>query len=130
LARKHDVTWADLKDAPWILNQEGCQFRAYVERKFKDRGWSMKVDVEIIGFELQKKLTQLGLGISLLPENFAIKEIQQGSLKTLNVKGPKLQGYSCLVFRTDKYVHGAMKGFLELLQESFNPPKNGLGKYL
>lgn len=27
----------------------------------------MKVEVEIIGFELQKKLTQLGLAISLLP---------------------------------------------------------------
>lgn len=130
LAKKRSVTWDDLTQASWILNQDGCQFRAYIERRLKERGHIMKVEVEIIGFELQKKLTQLGLGISLLPKSFARKEIQQGSLKTLNVKGTKLQGYSCLVFRKDKYIHGAMKGFFKLLQETYNPPKNGLRKYL
>jgi DNA-binding transcriptional LysR family regulator len=29
LAKKKEVTWDDLKQASWILNQEGCQFRAY-----------------------------------------------------------------------------------------------------
>lgn len=109
-AKKRSVTWDDLGDAWWILNQEGCQFRAFIERQLKERGHIMKVEVEIIGFELQKRLTQLGLGISLLPKSFALKEIQQGSLKTLNVKGTKLQGYSCLVFRKDKYINGVMKG--------------------
>jgi DNA-binding transcriptional LysR family regulator len=128
-AKKRSVTWDDLGDAWWILNQEGCQFRAFIERQLKERGHIMKVEVEIIGFELQKRLTQLGLGISLLPKSFALKEIQQGSLKTLNVKGTKLQGYSCLVFRKDKYINGVMKGFFKLLQETYDPPKNGLRKF-
>jgi DNA-binding transcriptional LysR family regulator len=80
LAKKKNVTWDDLKEASWILNQEGCQFRAYVEKRLKDLGQSKKVEVEIIGFELQKRLTQLGLGISLLPRTFVRKEIRQGSL--------------------------------------------------
>ncbi len=83
-----------------------------------------------MGLELQKKLTELGLGVSLLPRNFVTTELRQGSLKALNVEGTKLQVYSCLVFRKDKYIHGAMKGFLQLLQESFNPSKNDLKKYL
>jgi DNA-binding transcriptional LysR family regulator len=90
----------------------------------------MKVEVQVIGFELQKKLTQLGLGVSLLPKNFAIEEIRQRSLKPLNIKGSRLHGYSCLVFRKDKYCHGAMKSFLRLLQEKYGPAKNGLKKYL
>jgi DNA-binding transcriptional LysR family regulator len=130
LSKRNIVTWDDLKRASWILNQEGCQFRAYIEERLKERGETMKVEVEVIGFELQKRLTQLGLGISLLPKSFVIKEIQQGTLKVLNVKGTRLQGYSCVVFRKDKYVHGAMKGFLRLLQEVFHPPKNGLRKYI
>jgi LysR family transcriptional regulator, transcriptional activator of the cysJI operon len=130
LAKRDIVTWDDLKRAPWILNQEGCQFRAYIEQRLKERGETMKVEVEIIGFELQKRLTQLGLGISLLPKSFVTTEFQQGSLKALNIKGTKLHGYSCLVFRKDKYIHGAMKGFLRLLQEIFHPAKNGLRKYI
>jgi DNA-binding transcriptional LysR family regulator len=130
LTKKKNVTWDDLKAASWILNQDGCQFRAYIQKRLKDRGQTMKVEVEIIGFELQKKLTQLGLGISLLPKRFVSKEIHQGTLRVLNVQGTKLQGYSCLVFRKDKYIHGAMKSFLKLLEETFNPPKNGLRKYL
>lgn len=130
LAKKRTVSWDDLQDVPWILNQEGCQFRAYVEQRLKERGRAMKVEVEIIGFELQKQLTQLGLGVSLLPKEFAAREIRQGSLKVLDVKGTRLQGYACLAFRKDKYIHGAMKAFFELLQERFDPARSALKKYL
>jgi DNA-binding transcriptional LysR family regulator len=130
LAKKRDISWDDLKDASWILNEEGCQFRGYIEKKLKERGRIMKVEVEIIGFELQKRLTELGLGVSLLPKNFVIKELRGGSLKTLNVKGAKLQAYSCLVFRKDKYIHGAMKAFVALLQETFSPAKDVLKRHL
>jgi hypothetical protein len=69
------------------------------------------------------------LGISLLPRAFVKKEIQQGSLRTLKVKGTKLQGYASLVLRKDKYVHGPMKAFLKLLEETFKPPKDTLRRY-
>jgi DNA-binding transcriptional LysR family regulator len=121
LAKRREITWDELKEVSWILSQDGCQFRAYIEKKLKERGKATKVEVEIIGFELQKQLTQLGLGITLLPKTFVMKEIQQGSLKTLKVKGTKLQGYSCVVFRKDKYIHGAMKAFLKLLPETYGP---------
>ena len=130
LAGRKKITWDDLKEAPWILNHDGCVYRGYIERRLKERGQALKVEVEVMGLELQKKLTELGLGISLLPRNLVTTELRQGSLKALNVEGTKLQGYSCLLLRKDKYIHGAMKGFLRLLQETFQPPKNGLTRYL
>jgi len=130
LAAKKKVTWDDLKEAPWILNQHGCVYRSYIESRLKERGQVLKVEVEVMGLELQKRLTVLGLGIALLPRNFVTAELRQGSLKALNVEGTKLQGYSCLVLRKDKYIHGAMKGFLRLVQETFQPVKDGLTRYL
>ena len=123
LATRKRMTWNDLKDVPWILNQDGCVYRGYVENRLKERGQTMKVEVEVIGLELQKKLTQLGLGIALLPKGFVTTELKQGTLSVLNVSGEKLQSYSYLVFRTDRYVHGAMKAFLKLLQENFASAK-------
>jgi DNA-binding transcriptional LysR family regulator len=130
LAGKKRLTWADLHEAPWILNHNGCVYRSHIESRLKERGQALKVVVEVMGLELQKKLTELGLGVSVLPRNLVVAELRQGSLKALNVEGTKLQIHSCLVFRKDKYVHGAMKGFLRLLQETFRPARDGLAKYV
>jgi DNA-binding transcriptional LysR family regulator len=124
LTKRKKITWDELKEAPWILNQEGCVYRSYIERRLKERGQAMKVEVEVIGLELQKKLTQLGLGVSLLPRDFVTTELKQGTLKTLSVGGTKLQAYSCLVFRNDKYIHGPMRAFMKLLPEIYGPAKS------
>jgi DNA-binding transcriptional LysR family regulator len=119
LAGRKKLTWDDLNDVPWILNHEGCVYRSYVESRLKERGLSMKAEVEVIGLEVQKKLTALGLGIALLPKSFVMTDLQQGSLSALNVNSEKLQTYSYLIFRRDRYINGAMKAFLKLLQENF-----------
>jgi DNA-binding transcriptional LysR family regulator len=129
LTQRKRVTWDDLKEAPWILNHNGCVYRSYIERRLKERGQSIKVEVEVLGLELHKKLTELGLGVSLLPQRFVDEEIRQGSLKALHVMGEKLQAYSCLVFRSDKYIHGAMRAFLKLLGENFRPSRKALDRY-
>jgi DNA-binding transcriptional LysR family regulator len=126
LVRRKKISWDDLKEAPWILNQNGCVYRSYIERRLKECGQSMKVEVEVIGLELQKKLTQMGLGVSLLPRHFVTTELEQGTLKTLSVSGTKLHAYSCLVFRTDKYTHGPMRAFMKLLADTYGPAKNAL----
>ena len=130
LTAKKTVTWNDLKEAPWILNHHGCVYRSYVERRLKERGQTIKVEVEVLGLELHKKLAELGLGISLLPRRFVSDEIRRGSLKSLHVTGEKLQAYSCLVFRSDKYIHGAMKAFLKLLDQSFRSASKTLQRIL
>lgn len=90
----------------------------------------INVEVELIGLELHKKLAELGLGVSLLSQRFVAEEIRRGNLKTLHVIGEKLQAYSCLVFRSDKYLHGAMRASLRLLEESFRPTSKALQRIL
>jgi DNA-binding transcriptional LysR family regulator len=126
LTKRKTITWDELKDTPWILNQTGCIYRNYIETRLKERGQQIKIEVEVLGLELQKKLTELGLGVSLLPKNFVTTELRQGTLKALRVEGTKLQAYSCLVFRNDKYIHGPMRAFLKLLSDEFGPAKNAL----
>lgn len=126
LAKKKNLAWDDLDNAPLILNQEGCVYRRYIEQRLKERGKTMKVEVEVIGLELQKKLTQLGLGVSLLPKNFVAAEISSGALRPLRLKETRLQSHHYLVFRRDKYIAGPMKAFLRLLGENFAPAREPL----
>ncbi|HWP58296.1 MAG TPA: LysR family transcriptional regulator [Candidatus Acidoferrales bacterium] len=119
LAKKGQVTFEEFREAPLILNQEGCLYRHFLETHFSERGFTMNVAVEVIGLELQKRLTQLGLGVALLPKPFVAKELREKSLKTFAVKGVQIRSYSCLVYRRDKYLHGAMRAFVGMLPQAF-----------
>lgn len=128
VVKRREVPIGELGRVPWILNQEGCLYRAYLDELCRERHLTMNVAVEVIGLEVQKRLAQLGLGAALLPKPFVTKELREGTLKSFKVKGVKLRGFSCLVYRKDKYVHGAMKAFLSLLQETYDPAKSTLRK--
>lgn len=123
LVKKRQLTFEEFTKLPLILNHEGCLYRRYLESRFAERGAAMNIAVEVLGFELEKKLTQLGLGVSLLSRLLVAKELREKSLKTFTVKGLYLRSYSCVVYRHDKYIHGAMRGFLKLLQEVFRKAK-------
>lgn len=117
--KRRRFTIDDLRDVPWVLNPDGCQYRGYLERRFAERGLTLHLAVEVTGMEVQKRLVQLGLGVTLLPKPLVAQELKAGTLKTLKVEGAKLRSLTCLVYRREKYIHGAMQGFLELLREVF-----------
>jgi DNA-binding transcriptional LysR family regulator len=117
--KKAELTFEEFAKLPLILNHEGCLYRRYLAGRFAERGVPMNVAVEVLSFELEKKLAQLGLGVSLLSKLLVAKELKEKSLKTFKVKGLHLRSYSCLVYRRDKYLHGAMREFLKLLQKFF-----------
>jgi DNA-binding transcriptional LysR family regulator len=126
LAQRKRLTWDELREAPWILNQKGCIYRSYIENRLREIGQPLTVEVEVLGLELQKKLTQLGLGVALLPRPFVDEELKRGTLHAVHVVGAQLKAHSCVAFRTDKYIHGAMKAFVKLLQETFTPAGKAL----
>jgi len=119
LARKSVLSFEEFAKLPLIVNHEGCLYRRYLAGRFAEKGLPMNIAVEVLSFELEKKLTQLGLGVSLLSKALVSQELKERSLKTFKVKGLELRSYSCVVYRRDKYVHGAMRGFFEVLQSEF-----------
>lgn len=123
LVKKRHLTFEEFSKLPLILNHTGCLYRRYLESRFAEKGVAMNIAVDVIGFELEKKLTQLGLGVSLLAKLLVAKELKEKSLKTFTVEGLQLRSYSCLVYRRDKYIHGAAREFFKLLQEVFPKAK-------
>ncbi len=114
--RKH-VTLEDLADVPWILCQDGCHYRSHVEKRFSQQGLPLHIAVEVPGMEILKKLVQLGLGVTLIPKHFVAEELKAETLRIFTVKGMNATSLFCLVYRSGKYIHRAMHGFLELLRE-------------
>jgi len=72
VARKEDVVrrsyrLADWSDRGWILNPDGCGFRAGLKRALNDRGLPFVLQMDTNGRELQLEMVARGHGLSLLP---------------------------------------------------------------
>jgi DNA-binding transcriptional LysR family regulator len=117
LVKRRRLIIDELGDLPWILSPAGCQYRGFLERRFAERGLTMNVAVEVTGLEVHKRLVQLGLGVTLLPKPLVAPELKAGTLKPFRVEGTKLRSRSCLLYRRDRYMHGAMQGFLAVVRD-------------
>ncbi|MGY2202058.1 LysR family transcriptional regulator [Pseudomonas gingeri] len=72
VAAKGEVTrraykLADLYQRGWVLNPDGCGFRAGLQRALSAQGLSLQINLETFGTELQLGLIANGLGYGLVP---------------------------------------------------------------
>jgi len=72
IARKGDLqkrvhTLADCEPLGWVLNPDGCGFRAGLQRMLAAQGLSLKLNLETLGSELQIGLVADGVGLGLVP---------------------------------------------------------------
>jgi DNA-binding transcriptional LysR family regulator len=58
---------ADVYQSGWILNPDGCGFRAGLQRTLSDQGLALRVNLETFGTELQLGLVADGMGLGLVP---------------------------------------------------------------
>ena len=64
-ARTHG-TLAQVADTGWVLNPDGCGFRAGLLRALGDAGVPFRLNLETYGTELQLGLVRAGLGLGLV----------------------------------------------------------------
>ncbi|MBC3435686.1 LysR family transcriptional regulator [Pseudomonas sp. BW16M2] len=64
---KRSCKLADCYQRGWVLNPDGCGFRAGLQRALNDEGLSLRINLETFGTELQLGLIANGLGYGLVP---------------------------------------------------------------
>ncbi|WP_213776497.1 LysR family transcriptional regulator [Caballeronia sp. dw_276] len=57
----------DLHQHGWVLNPDGCGFRAGLQRTLAAQGLPLKINLETLGSELQLGLVADGIGLGLVP---------------------------------------------------------------
>ncbi|GAA0770581.1 LysR family transcriptional regulator [Ideonella azotifigens] len=67
-ARKSRLRLADVAPQGWVLNPDGCGFRAGLQRALAAQGVPMDIRLETFGRELQLQMVAEGLGLGLVPE--------------------------------------------------------------
>ncbi len=84
-------TLKDCYTRGWVLNPDGCGFRAGLQRALSEQGLSLSINLETSGTELQLGLVASGQGLGLVPEPLLEVSRHRAALDVLNVSDFKPQ---------------------------------------
>ncbi|MEG1766882.1 MAG: LysR family transcriptional regulator [Comamonas sp.] len=65
---KRSYRLADCSEAGWVLNPDGCGFRAGLQRALAEKGLLLRVRLDTYSRDLQMESVVNGLGLGLMPE--------------------------------------------------------------
>ena len=65
--KKRVHTLAECQAYGWVLNPDGCGFRAGLQHALAAQGYALKLNLETLGTELQLGLVADGVGLGLVP---------------------------------------------------------------
>lgn len=103
----------DLRNYPIVHLKPETFTRAWIDGKLEPLGLRGQVHMEVSTIEVIKKLVEVGMGISLLPEMAIREEVQTGRLRAKKLAGLSLRRTVGLAYRKDKYFSLALKAFVE-----------------
>jgi LysR family transcriptional regulator, transcriptional activator of the cysJI operon len=113
---------AELAEETWILREEGSGTREAAENLFRRYGFTPARVMEFGSTQLIKESVEAGLGVSLLSSWAIKKELTNGYIASIHVKGlPFKRDFSILTHAT--YQTKALTTFIETLKKYLADPK-------
>lgn len=94
---------------PLLLTEKNMSYRRVLEEELAKRHLSLEPALESGNTDLLCSILKKGIGISFLPEYVIKKDIEQGLLKTLNVKGISISVWGQLLHHKDKWLSDPMR---------------------
>ena len=82
---KRSYLLRDCDDIGWVLNPDGCGFRAGLQQALRAQGLAFKVNLETQGTDLQLALVARGLGLGLMPRPSFERSAHREQVNIVNV---------------------------------------------
>lgn len=83
--QKRSYKLRDIFGTGWVLNPDGCGFRAGLARALAEQGLSFKINLETFGTDLQLGLAANGVGLGLMPRPILERSRHRAHLDIVNV---------------------------------------------
>ncbi|MCE5271008.1 LysR family transcriptional regulator [bacterium] len=123
LAKKPRVSLEELTRTTLIIYKRNSVTRSLIEQVFAEAGLELAPDMEIDRPEAMKKLVEVGLGVSIIPEMSIRRELEEGSLVTLDTGEVRFERQLGLVCRRGQFFSPSAAAFLEIVRAALKPAR-------
>lgn len=90
LCRKPKITPEDIAETPLILFERGSNTRKIIDRFFEQQQLNPNIVMEMENVEIIKPLVDIGLGITIIPYQSIVREIEAKTLHFARIAGHQL----------------------------------------
>ena len=116
-------TIAQLADHEWVLNPQGCGYRAALQRAMEGVGKPLRLGVDVHGTETQLRLVAAGVGLGLAPRSLLAASAHLEELAIVDVADFSL---SLDLWLAHAAAPGNLARALDVLHGALTePPRNG-----
>lgn len=119
LARRKRVTLHDVVEAGLITYPPRAVTRRLIDRVFIENDLSLNATMEIGSPEAIKRLTQAGLGASILPRPVVAPEVRRGALRVIQLGPVRFQRTIGMVYRHEESLSPPARVFLDMVKAKF-----------
>lgn len=113
--KKRAHSLAECQPLGWVLNPDGCGFRAGLQHALAAQGYSLKLNLETLGMELQLGLVADGVGLGLVPLPLLNSSTHASQLDVVQVSDFKPE---IVVWLVHSRAPGKMQSALAVLSQS------------
>jgi DNA-binding transcriptional LysR family regulator len=104
----------------FIMREVGSATRQAVKSLFDQHHISVRTQLEVWDDETIKQMVLHGLGISVLPSEMIIREVESGQLSILNIEGFPIRQRWHIVYPEGKQLSSLTRTFLQFLNHQSN----------
>jgi DNA-binding transcriptional LysR family regulator len=119
LARRKRVTLKDVVEAGLITYPPTAITRRLIDRVFTEHDLSLEATMEIASPDAIKRLTQAGLGASILPRPVVAAEVRRGALRVIQLRSIRFHRTIGMVYRQEDSLSPPARVFLDMVGAKF-----------
>jgi len=116
LAAMEHIGVSELEGQYLIVTEQGCTYRAALERLLGRHGIGFHILHEFGNLEAIKQCVSYGLGIALVPRITVTRELSERKLVTLPFAHTEITFYTQIVHHKKKWISPAIRHLIELLE--------------
>lgn len=118
-AEGKSVSIEDILQEQFIVYGKKSSFWPQIQSVFTNMGYTIKTGMELNDINAVKKMIEINMGISIVPQISVQNELDNGTIKMVKVEGfPKIIRYSNLIYQKDLIMTGAIENFVRFIQET------------
>jgi DNA-binding transcriptional LysR family regulator len=122
LARRHTVSFANLKGEPFVAFDRSVPTRRAIDRALRRHGVTVQITTEFDNIETIKRSVEAGLGVSIVPEDTVKNEVRAGTLVALSLGDDRLTRPVGIIHRRRRELSAPARAFADLLVREMGGP--------